>query len=118
MIKPNEHDKISFGCEDEESCVTLATKHLTVFLSDSKTNVSHTHPFRRPPFIYVNIAELIPICRFLQSPLDYTGCANDGIFKTAEEPQHPFCNIQISFLCPFKYLIICLLLRLISADIL
>lgn len=21
MIKPNEHDKISFGCEDEESCV-------------------------------------------------------------------------------------------------
>ena len=22
MIKPNEHDKISFGCEDEESCVT------------------------------------------------------------------------------------------------
>ena len=22
MIKPNEHDKSSFGCEDEESCVT------------------------------------------------------------------------------------------------
>ena len=22
-IKPNEHDKISFGCEGEESCVTL-----------------------------------------------------------------------------------------------
>ena len=21
IIKPNEHDKISFGCEDEESCV-------------------------------------------------------------------------------------------------
>lgn len=38
MIKPNEHDKISFGCEDEECCVT-SQQTSDSFLSDSKTNV-------------------------------------------------------------------------------
>ena len=38
MIKPNEQDKISFGCEDDETCVT-SQQTSTVFLSDSKTNV-------------------------------------------------------------------------------
>ena len=38
MIKPNELDKISFGCENEESCVT--SQHTSdSFLSDSKQTV-------------------------------------------------------------------------------
>lgn len=38
MIKPNEQDKISFGCEDDETCVT-SQQTSDSFLSDSKTNV-------------------------------------------------------------------------------
>ena len=38
MIKPNEHDKISFGCEDEESCV-ISQQTSDSFLSDSKWTV-------------------------------------------------------------------------------
>ena len=58
--------------------------------------------------IYFNFAELIPICRFLQCALDDARCTNDGIFKTAEEPQHLFSNIEVSFLSPLKNLIISL----------
>lgn len=37
-IKPNEHNKIPFGCEGEESCVTSQQTSDT-FLYDSRTNV-------------------------------------------------------------------------------
>lgn len=47
MIKPNEHDKISFGCEREESCVN-SQQHLTVFFSDTKTIVRTINVIRLP----------------------------------------------------------------------
>lgn len=59
MIKPNEQDKISFGCEDDETCVT-SQQTSDSFLSDSKTNV-------RTSLDYYKYSVLIQFSRHLRS---------------------------------------------------